>query len=67
LTPKKERNRIPSAGEGCSAQRLFPLRSAKSLAGAKNLAEVLELQGAYWRKQIDILRAQAEEVRTRRK
>ena len=37
---------------------------AKSLAGAKNPAEVMELQGAYWRKQIDILMAQAEEVRT---
>jgi phasin len=36
---------------------------AKSLAGAKNLAEVVELQGAYWRKQFDVLAAQAEEVR----
>jgi hypothetical protein len=40
---------------------------SKSLAGTKNLAEVMELQGAYWRKQLDILMAQAEEVRTRRK
>jgi phasin len=37
---------------------------AKSLAGAKNLAEAMELQGAYWRKQLDALAAQAEEVRT---
>jgi phasin len=37
---------------------------AKSLAGAKNLAEAMELQGAYWRKQLDPLAAQAEEVRT---
>jgi phasin len=37
---------------------------AKSLAGARNLAEVMELQGAYWRKQLDALAAQAEEVRT---
>ena len=37
---------------------------AKSLAGAKNLAEAMELQGAYWRKQLDTLTAQAEEVRT---
>ena len=37
---------------------------AKSLAGAKNLAEAMELQGAYWRKQLDALTAQAEEVRT---
>jgi phasin len=37
---------------------------AKSLAGAKNLAEAMELQGTYWRKQLDTLTAQAEEVRT---
>ena len=37
---------------------------AKSLAEAKNLAEVIELQGAYWRKQFDVLAAQADEVRT---
>jgi phasin len=36
---------------------------AKSLAGAKDLAQVLELQGAYWRKQFGTLAAQAEEVR----
>ena len=36
---------------------------AKSLAGAKNLAEIVELQGAYWRKQLETLMAQAEEVR----
>jgi phasin len=37
---------------------------AKSLARAKNLAEAMELQGAHWRKQLDALAAQAEEVRT---
>ena len=36
---------------------------AKSLAGAKNLADFVELQTAYWQKQLDALRAQAEEVR----
>jgi phasin len=36
---------------------------AKSLATAKNLAEIVELQGAYWRKQIETLMVQAEEVR----
>jgi len=36
---------------------------AQSLAGAKNLAEVVELQAAYWRKQVSTLTAQAEEVR----
>ena len=37
---------------------------AKRLAGAKNLAEATELQADYWRKQLDTLAAQAEEVRT---
>ena len=36
---------------------------AKSLAGAKNLAEATELQAAYWRRQVGALTAQAEEVR----
>jgi phasin len=36
---------------------------AKSLASAKNFAEVVELQGAHWRKQFETLLAQAEEVR----
>jgi phasin len=37
---------------------------AKSLAGAKDLADAMELQAAYWRKQFDALAAQAEEMRT---
>jgi hypothetical protein len=36
---------------------------ATSLAGAKNLAEVMELQAAYWRKQFGDLKTHAEEVR----
>ena len=36
---------------------------AKSLAGAKNLSEIVELQTAHWQKQFDALTAQAEEVR----
>jgi phasin len=36
---------------------------AKSLAGARNLADIVELQAAYWRKQFETLTAQAEEVR----
>ena len=36
---------------------------AKSLAGAKNLADIVELQTDHWQKQIDALTAQAEEVR----
>ena len=35
---------------------------AKSLAAAKNLAEIVELQAAYWRQQFGLLKAQAEEV-----
>jgi hypothetical protein len=35
---------------------------ANSLAGAKNLAEIVELQAAYWRKQFSVLTAQAEQV-----
>ncbi len=37
---------------------------ATSLAGAKNLADMVELQAAFWRKQFGVLTAQAEEVRT---
>jgi phasin len=36
---------------------------ATSLAGAKDLADMVELQAAHWQKQIDELTAQAEEVR----
>ena len=36
---------------------------AKSLAGAKNLADIVELQANYWRKQFDTLTTQAGEVR----
>ena len=36
---------------------------AESLANAKNLTDVVELQAAFWRKQFDVLAAQAEEVR----
>jgi hypothetical protein len=37
---------------------------AVSLARAKNLAEVMELQAVYWRKQLGELAAQAGEMRT---
>jgi len=36
---------------------------ASSLAGARNLADIVELQAAFWRKQFGVLTAQAEEVR----
>ena len=36
---------------------------AKSLAGAKKLTDVVELQAVHWQKQFDALTAQAEEVR----
>ena len=37
---------------------------AESLAGAKNVAEAMELQAAYWRKQVGELASQAGEMRT---
>jgi phasin len=36
---------------------------AKSLASAKDLTEIVELQAAHWQKQFAVLTAQAEEVR----
>jgi phasin len=36
---------------------------ATSLAGAKNLADIVGRQAAFWRKQFGVLTAQAEEVR----
>jgi phasin len=36
---------------------------AKSLAGAKTLSEMVELQAAYWQKLLGALTSQAEEVR----
>jgi phasin len=36
---------------------------ARSLAGAKNLSEMVELQAAYWQKLFGTLTSQAEEVR----
>jgi phasin len=36
---------------------------ATSLAGAKDLTDMVELQAAFWRKQFGVLTAQAEEVR----
>lgn len=37
---------------------------AKELAGAKNISEIMELQGSFARKQFEALNAQAEEIRT---
>ena len=37
---------------------------AESLAGAKNVAEAMELQTTYWRNQVGELAAQAGEIRT---
>src|SRR6185369_14456413 len=39
----------------------FCFNLATSLAGAKNLAEIVELQAAHWRKQFDTLTSQAAE------
>ena len=38
---------------------------AKSLAGASNLSEIVDLQAAYWRKQFDAFTTQADEVGNR--
>jgi phasin len=45
----------------CNVDASFDL--ATSLAGAKDLADMVELQAAFWRKQFGVLTAQAEEVR----
>lgn len=45
----------------CNVDASFDL--ATSLAGAKDLADMVELQAAFWRKQLGVLTAQAEEVR----
>jgi hypothetical protein len=37
---------------------------AMNLAGARNVAEAVEMQSAHWRRQLGQLQAQAEEVRT---
>jgi phasin len=37
---------------------------AKGLASAKNIAEIMELQSSFVRKQFEVLSAQAEEIRT---
>ncbi|MDA7947465.1 MAG: phasin family protein [Hyphomicrobiaceae bacterium] len=36
---------------------------AKDIAGARNIAEIMELQNAFVRKQFEVLTAQAEEIR----
>jgi phasin len=41
----------------------FGFDLAKSLAGAKNLSDIAEVQAAYWRKMFATLTSQAEEVR----
>jgi len=65
-----------AAGQGAAALRrnIFDIAQnnlnlgfdlAKSLAGATNLSEIVELQAAYWRKQFDALTTPPEEVRDR--
>ena len=66
MTPKKEGNRIPSALKAAQHNANSSFDLEKSMAGAKKLAEVWNCKEP-WRKQLDILMAQAEEVRTRRK
>ena len=63
-----------AAGQGATAfnRKLIDLAQrnlnsafdlAKSLAGAKNLAEIVELQSAFIRKQFDVFASQANEIR----
>ena len=65
-----------AAGQGAAALRrnIFDIAQknlnlgfdlAKSLAGARNLSEIVELQAAYWRKQFDAFTTPSEEVRNR--
>jgi hypothetical protein len=65
-----------AAGQGAVAlrRRIFNIAEknlnlgfdlAKSLAGARNLSEIVELQAAYWRKQFDAITTPSEEVRNR--
>jgi Phasin protein len=65
-----------AAGRGAAALRrnIFDIAQknlnlsfdlAKSLAGARNLSEIVGLQVAYWRKQFDAFTTQADEVRDR--
>ena len=63
-----------AAGQGATAfnRKLIDLAQrnlnsafdlAKSLAGAKNLAEIVELQSAFIRRQFDVFAGQANEIR----
>jgi hypothetical protein len=67
---------LDAAGQGTVALRrkIFDIAQknlnlgfnlAKSLAGARNLSEIVELQAAYWRKQLKALAIPSEEVRDR--
>ena len=61
MHPKSLRGHEPDTGVPCALKHAHDL--AESLAGAKNLADMAELQAAFWRKQFGALTAQAEEVR----
>jgi phasin len=63
-----------AAGQGAAAfnRKIFDIARrnvnsgfnlAKSLAGAKKLAEIVQLQAAYWQKLLNTFTSQAEEVR----
>ncbi|MCK5550866.1 MAG: phasin family protein, partial [Hyphomicrobiaceae bacterium] len=66
---------IDQAGEGAAAFNRKVIDNAqtnlntgfdlaKDLASAKNIAEIIELQASYARKQFEALTAQAEDIRT---
>jgi NTE family protein len=52
------------SGTSAGAMNAVVLDLAVRLAGAKNVAEAMELQAAYWRKQLSELATQAGEMRT---
>jgi hypothetical protein len=67
---ERQRIRLRAAAKGVPSGLHIAQRNvnsgfdlAKSLAGAKNLSEMVELQAAYWQKLLGALTSQAEEVR----
>ena len=52
-----------AAGQGATAFNRKLIDLAKSLAGAKNLGEIVELQSAFIRHQFDVFASQAGEIR----
>ena len=54
----------PPAASSAALGKASTLALSERLAGARNLAEAMELQATYWRKQLGELSSQAGEMRT---